>query len=423
MNKIVAMFPGQASQFVGMGKFWIENHESVRQRFAEASEILGFDLAALCLGGPALQLNQTENTQVALLTSSVAMFEVFQKETGIKLDYLAGHSIGELSALTAAGVFQFADGVRIARARGEAMSSCNAGGTASMSAVTRIKGELVETVVAALDGAGHDVQVANYNSPTQTILSGSKAGLALAGEQLEALGARVVALNVSGPFHSRYMADASEALANVLQSVTLGTMAIPVMNGQEGRLYTAQDDVKAALVSQLTAPVRWTSVLDQLSAQGVRNWLEMGPGTVLKKLVLQTVPEASAFTYDQEADRADWVAQEAKIRESILQAPNAVGLCLGAAVSTRNLNWDEAAYQTGVVQPYKEIQALHEKIEQEKRLPETAEMVRAFALLKTIFQTKGTPLQDQAYRLQRIVKQSGTEELFPEHLEVVEGGR
>ncbi|TCP55918.1 [acyl-carrier-protein] S-malonyltransferase [Tumebacillus sp. BK434] len=423
MNKIVAMFPGQASQFVGMGKGWHEQHALVQQRFAEASEILGFDLTKLCFEGPALSLNQTENTQPALLALSVAMFEVFQQEHDVKIDYLAGHSIGELSALTAAGVFSFADGVRIARARGEAMASCNADGLASMSAVTHLKSDVVETVIGALAAAGQNVEIANYNSPTQTILSGSKTALAAAGQQLEAIGGRVVALNVSGPFHSRYMAAAAEALTRALASVELGQMRIPVMNGQIGRLYQAQDDIKAILVEQLTAPVRWTQVLAHLSDRGVRNWLEVGPGKVLKKLALQTISEASAFAYDLAEDRTAWTGQIEKIRESILLAPNAVGLCLGAAVSTRNTNWDEAAYQAGVVQPYKELQTLHDGIAQGKRLPERAEIEQAFTLLKTIFATKGVSPQDQAFRLQRIVNLSGTEELFPEHLAVAEEGR
>lgn len=423
MNKIVAMFPGQASQFVGMGKFWHEKHESVRQRFEEASEILGFDLAALCFNGPALELNKTENTQPALLVLSVAQFEVFQKEEGATLDYLAGHSIGELSALTASGVFRFEDAVRIARVRGEAMASCNEGGTASMSAVTHLSGEITESVIKELDPEEKRVQIANYNSPTQTVLSGTKEGLEAAAEQLKAMGAKVIPLNVSGPFHSRFMGEAGKALANVLAPITLGSMTLPVMCGEEGRLYTREDDIKAALVNQLTAPVRWTRVLSQLSAHGVKTWIEIGPGSVLKKLTLNTIPEANVFAYDKEEERESLQAELESIRQEKLNVPNLIGLCLGAAVATRNTNWDEAAYQKGVVEPYKEIQALHERIQQENRAPEKKEMDQALALLTTIFQTKGVPSEEQVIRFNRIVRLTGTEELFPEHLGVAGVGR
>ncbi|WP_025847257.1 ACP S-malonyltransferase [Paenibacillus ehimensis] len=414
MSKIAVMFPGQASQYVGMGKAWYDRYASVRARFAEASEVLGFDLADLCFHGSAAQLNQTENTQPALLTLSVAMFEAIRRQEGLRPSYLAGHSIGELSALTAAGVIGFADAVRLARIRGQAMAACAEASGGGMTAVTGITGAEVAAVLTGLDPAGVSVQVANYNSPKQTVLSGSAEGLRLAGERVAALGlgAKVIPLNVSGPFHSRFMAGAAEALREALEPVRLGAMNVPVVSCLNGRVYVPDDDIKASLVAQVTEPVRWTSVLSRLSEEGVGQWLEVGPKDVLKKLALQAFPDTEVFAYDDEADR------EQRSR-AVLGKPNLVGLCMGAAVCTRNTNWDEAAYERGVIKPYQELQALYESAEKEGRVPAHEEMIRALSLLGVIFRTKGTPEEERKQRFKHILAASGTEELFPDYAGLV----
>ncbi|WP_054948750.1 ACP S-malonyltransferase [Numidum massiliense] len=412
MNKTVFMFPGQGSQYVGMGKYWYDRYESVRRRFDEASEQLRLDLVDLCFNGPATRLNQTENTQPALLTLSVAMFETIREEAGIQPDYLAGHSIGELSALTAAGVFRFRDAVRLARARGEAMAACDAGVGAGMVAITNFKAADIEAVLTELDPGGYEVQIANYNSPVQSVLSGSKDGLEMAGEKLRELGANVIPLNVSGPFHSRFMVGASEALATALEDITVGEMSIPVICGHKGRLYAKNDDIKIALVNQLTAAVRWTDVLSTLSNEDVEKWIEVGPKDVLKNLALKTLPGVEVYAYDNDDDREVLTS----LRESKDQLPNLFGLCLGAAVCTRNTNWDETAYRQGVIEPYQKIQALYEQVEKEERVVSKEDMSYALSLLDIIFETKGTPTAERRRRFRHILETTQTTELFPQYV-------
>lgn len=411
------MFPGQASQYVGMGRYWFNQYEIVRQRMREASEIIGFDLSDLCFNGPAKELRQTENTQVALLTVGVAIFEALKENEGIIPSYIAGHSIGELSALTASGVFSFVDGVKLARIRGKAMASCDTGTSSGMYAVTKIKSSLVEALINEMDPKGEGVQVANYNSPTQTVLSGTIESLKVVGKQLSALGASVIPLNVSGPFHSRFMGSAAESLEDALELIEIGTMDIPVICGHEGRFYTEQDDIKQALVAQLTAPVRWTTVLSQLDKESVDHWLEIGPGTVLKNLTHQMLPGVEIASLD-EVDNYEKQLKLLDILREEKDRPNLIGLCLGAAVSTRNTNWDNSSYEQGVVKPYKQIQGIYEKVDAEKRLPEKEEMSLALSLLKEIFVTKGTSNQEQKQRIQHIIKSTGTESIFPEYISV-----
>lgn len=418
MSKVVVMFPGQASQYVGMGKSLYESNESVRQRFQEASEVLGYDLGDLCFNGPAQKLTQTEHTQPAILVLSVGMFEVAREE-GLQPHFLAGHSLGELSALTAAGVLKFTDAVKLSSIRGKAMAASSAGIKAGMSAVTKIEADRIEPVIVQLQEEGHAIQIANYNAPTQTVLSGSTEGLRIASERLSAIGAKVIPLNVSGPFHSSFMAGAVDTMATALESIKLGEMAIPVMNGLEGRLYTKDDDIKSALVTQLTGPVRWTTVLKRLYEEGAELWLEMGPKDILKKLTLQTLPDVKVYAYDEEGDRENIRKELDEIIQKKKQMPNLLGLCLGAAVCTRNTNWNEDAYQKGVVEPYKEIQSLYEMSEKEGYVSEN-QMKRALVLLRQIFTTKGTPKEEQLSRFTNILKLTDTDRLFSEFM-VLEG--
>lgn len=413
------MFPGQSSQYVGMGKSWYEQFDIVRERFEEASDALKMDMAKLCFEGPAKILNQTENTQAAIVTLSISMYEALQKELEIAPTYVVGHSIGEVSALTAAGVFKFEDAVRLARVRGLAMSSCSRSG-AGMSAVLNLDETIVETIITVAKSEGYRVEIANYNSPTQIVLSGSHEGLEVVGKQLKEMGARVIPLNVSGPFHSSYMANAKSDLSNFLTDISTDKMKIPVICGNEGRLYTDKDDVREILVRQLTEPVRWTKVMARLTELGVRNWLEVGPKEVLKNLVLKTYPSAKAYSYDIAEDQEKIRELKRDDVESEV-TPNMIGLCLGAAVATRNKNWDESAYQQGVVIPYKKMEALYRKIESEERKPNKEEAIEALDYLKQIFETKGTPKEEQQVRIQHILNKSKSVHFFHEYEESIMG--
>lgn len=414
MLNTVLMFPGQASQYVGMGKDWYEKYESVRRRFEQASDILHQDMKKLCFEGPTGQLVLTENTQVALVTTSVAMFDVIVSELGIVPSYLAGHSIGEISALTAAGVLSFEDAIRLAKIRGEAMATCNVDEKAGMVAVTQIHIDELQRILQEIGYQDYSVDIANYNAPMQTILSGDNEGLKKIGELLEPYNARVIPLNVAGPFHSRYMAPAKEKVVGVLESIPLRNMNIPVICGHKGRLYNASDNIKDMIVEQLTSSIRWTQVVEVLKYLGVERWIEVGPNEVLKKLVQQSLPEAFVLSYDEKDKNSIFNNDKVQNNEKKL---NPIGLCLGAAVSTRNTNWNEEEYEQGVIKPYHEIQDLYKKIEAEKRQPSLEEIESSMKLLQKIFDTKGVPVKEQAVKYQKILKNVEFEELRVKFLE------
>ncbi len=282
--KNALVFPGQGSQFVGMARDLFDAHESVRELYAEAAEILCFDLAALCFNGPEEALKQTDRTQPAIFVHSVALTR-FALENGLLPAMVAGHSLGEYSALCAAGAFTFADGLRLVKVRGELMQKAGEISPGTMAAVMGLDAETLRDICDTANKSGV-VTVANFNSPAQIVISGSLVGvekaMALAGEK----GARkVVPLVVGGAFHSPLMEFAVEGLSSALETVRIVDANIPVFSNVTAEAVTAAADIKKLLVQQLISPVRWVESVENMIAAGAGCFYEIGPGSVLTGLM------------------------------------------------------------------------------------------------------------------------------------------
>ncbi len=275
------LFPGQASQFVGMGADLRERHPMVRETFEEADGILGFDLSRVCFEGPMERLSQTEITQPAVYVHSVAVARLLA-ERGLRPDAVAGHSLGEYSALTAAGVIDFPEGLSLVRERGRLMQAAGGERPGKMAAVIGLE----DDVAAGLcEEIGAEVVPANYNSPGQVVLSGESGAVERAMAAAEAAGARrVVELPVSGAFHSPLMASAAEGLAPRLAATRFRPPSVPVVTNVTAAPETDPRALRRLLFEQMTAPVRWTESVRALSAMGVERAYEVGPGSVLKGL-------------------------------------------------------------------------------------------------------------------------------------------
>ncbi len=398
MKQIAVLFSGQGSQYAGMGKQLHDRHDGVKKLFAYASDILGMDMARLCFEAKIDELSRTENTQPALLLCSVAAYRSFRSVTGLTPAYLAGHSLGELSALVCAGALSFEDGLQLARLRGLAMSRCSVAGGMGMSAVTKVDRSVVEELLPTIDGFGSEIVAANFNAPSQVVLSGTLAGLERAGESLKKLGANIIPLKVSGPFHSPYMRHAAEELAAGLAAVTINPCQIPVVANVTARPHGDGEAIVDALVRQLTSPVLWSDTLQYLQGQGVEVYIEAGPRDVLKRLVQSNIPDASAYAVDTQGDvESIQVALSADIR-SAKDWPGVVAKCMAIAVCTPNSNWNEAEYQQGVIEPYRELKALQDQLEQIMADPDSTQVKRALQLLSRIFTTKGTPPEEMRMR-------------------------
>jgi [acyl-carrier-protein] S-malonyltransferase len=281
--KLAFVFPGQGSQSVGMMSGWGDRAE-VRATFAEASDALGQDLWALVTDGPAELLNQTLNTQPAMLAADVAAWRVWQTAGGTTPALLAGHSLGEYAALVAAGALGFTDAVKLVRLRAEAMQAAVPEGVGAMAAILGLDDDAVRAVCADA-AAGEVVEAVNLNSPGQVVIAGNKAAVERAMALAKEKGAkRALPLPVSVPSHSSLMLLAAEKLLAHLQGVTIVTPNIPVLHNTDVQSHTEPAAIRAALAKQLHTPVRWVETVQALKAAGIERVIECGPGKVLAGL-------------------------------------------------------------------------------------------------------------------------------------------
>ncbi|EPA8651240.1 TPA: ACP S-malonyltransferase [Photobacterium damselae] len=284
MSKFAIVFPGQGSQAVGMLAELAEQFPIVQATFAEASEVLGYDLWALVQNGPAEDLNQTHRTQPALLTASVAIWRVWQEKGGEQPTVLAGHSLGEYSALVCAGVIDFKEAVKLVELRGQLMQEAVPAGVGAMSAIIGLDNDAIAKACA--DAAEDQVcSPVNFNSPGQVVIAGNKEAVDRANALCKEAGAkRALLLPVSVPSHCELMKPAADKLAVALENMTFNTPTIPVINNADVATETDPAAIKLALVKQLYGPVRWTESVERMAAEGIEELLEMGPGKVLTGL-------------------------------------------------------------------------------------------------------------------------------------------
>lgn len=278
------LFPGQGSQHVGMGRELAAEHAVARRTMAEADAALGFALSRLCFDGPEAELTRTEHCQPAILAVSVALWRTLGAEQDPVPQWLAGHSLGEYSALVVAGALDFADALRLVRLRGRLMQAAVPEGVGAMAAIVGLDDAVVADLCAAAAG-DEVVSPANYNGAGQVVIAGHRAAVGRAVEAARAAGGRAIPLNVSAPFHCALMAPVAAELATALAAVTITPLAVPVVTNVEAAVNADAARVRDLLVAQVTAPVRWSQSMLTLQSLGCRRALEIGPGQVLTKIV------------------------------------------------------------------------------------------------------------------------------------------
>lgn len=306
MAALAFVFPGQGSQSVGMLDAW-GGHRAVRDTLAEASEALGQDVASLISAGPKELLDLTSNTQPVMLAAGVACYRAWLSETGRQPDVMAGHSLGEYSALVAAGAISLAEAMPLVRFRAQAMQDAVPIGDGAMAAVIGLDADAVRARCAeAAAAVGEAVEAANYNDPKQTVISGQTSAVNKACDLLKAAGAkRVMMLSVSAPFHSSLMRPAAEALKERLHTVTIRSPSIPVLNNIDVKVEIDPEAIRDALYRQAFGPVRWVETVRALKARGVSHVFECGPGRVLTKLVQRIDEDLDAQCIFDPASLAD----------------------------------------------------------------------------------------------------------------------
>jgi len=297
MSKLAFVFPGQGSQEVGMGKDLIKNYKEAIELFDEANIALkdeGFDLKKLCLEGSKEELTKTINAQPAVLVISIILYKLLQKNN-INPDVVAGHSLGEYSALVVASSIEFKEAIRLVRKRGQYMQTATPFGTGSMAAIISLQKDKVEELIKKVSKFG-TIEVANYNSPYQIVVSGKNKvieKLLVLGEEEEEI--NIIPLKVSAPFHSSLMRKAKENLASYIKNVNIQDPQIPVICNVTADYVKTKEEIKNALIEQVTHPIKWVEIIKKMNSEGINYFIEVGPGDVLKKLIKQILPKAKVY--------------------------------------------------------------------------------------------------------------------------------
>lgn len=302
--KIAYVFPGQGSQYVGMAKEFIENFKESKEVFELASSALGYDLAQLCMHGPTERLNLTENTQPAILAASIAILQPLERR-GITAQAAAGHSLGEFTAITAAGGLALKDAVALVKKRGRYMQEAVPAGAGLMAAILGMERADVEKT--CLEAAKNGIVApANYNSPGQIVIAGEKAAVEKAMELAKAAGAKkTVPLAVSVPSHCAMMQPAGVRLAQDLERIALNDLRIPIVNNADAKFLRTAGELRPSLIRQISSPLLWEDSIKALAAAGFDTFMEIGPGKVLSGLVKRIAKDAKVLNVEDQKSMAD----------------------------------------------------------------------------------------------------------------------
>ncbi len=305
VKKIAFLFPGQGSQAVGMGKDIYENYAEAKSIYDTADEVLGKSITKLCFEGPEEDLKQTVNTQPCIVTTSIAMMEALRSELNIVPEYTAGHSLGEYCAMFTAGVMSLETTLKLIQKRADLMGATKGG---SMAAVLNASEEVLKAGLEEGNKVGY-VDVANYNSPAQVVITGDSEAVKTAGDYILANGARrVVPLAVSGAFHSKFMQEAGNIFAEFIEDADLNDSSIPVITNVDAELTTTAEEFRAKMPKQIYSSVHWTQTIQKMVEEGVDTFIEIGPGKVLAGLNKKIVPEATVYNVFDKASLENTVS-------------------------------------------------------------------------------------------------------------------
>lgn len=438
MDKIAFVFPGQGSQYPGMGEVLYDNFPLARQIFDAAGEVGGVDVKHLCLYEDMDLLTQTQYTQPALFTVSYAMFQILMQE-GIEPSYLGGHSLGEITALACAGAVDFRDAVNLVKARGRFMQKAAERCQGKMIAVRGTGIDDIWEICRICSTDGEVAVVSNYNSPDQIVISGNTRPVMSAGEMIQKRGGTFTELKVSAPFHSPLMEEAADEFRQELANYQFHDLKFPVISNVTAKPYAGREQIRELLSNHIERPVLWKDTMDYFIDHGTTCILELGPKNVLCNLFKKYVPGIRAYSYDKEEDlthidrlvteitgkkpkrlevqtRIEDVMNQCiervlspgvKEKSCLSENATAISLCLAHAICAPNSNLSESEYKNGVLQPYRQIKKQYSVIEKEKRQPDRDELVDSFHMLFKVFQTKKVSKREQEKRFISICEKLG----------------
>lgn len=398
------VFSGQGSQYVGMGQKLYNEEKIVKEIFEEASDVLHLDMKHLCFESDNETLKLTENTQPALVTCEYAMFKIFEKKFGYHPECLAGHSLGEITALACAGAISFVDAISIARSRGNFMQNAVESGVGSMAAISKVEQSIVEELCIKYQGENDYVAIANENSKFQTVISGYTETVDKVCKDALKYNAAVNKLNVSTPFHCKLMQSAADKMHDELLKYNFQSLQIPVFSNVNASYYQSEKEIGDMLTKQITSKVMWSTIMSKMVEYKIDTIIEIGPKSVLRNLAKKEGIFAEYYSFD---DNKDYIELENKKKENRITF---LIRCLAIAICTKNRNWNNEEYQNGVVIPYQKVNSMLQKIEEDNENPTDEQMQMAADMLKSTFQTKQVTEEEKMARFKQISNE--TEDKF-----------
>lgn len=384
MLQVGLIFPGQGSQYVGMGKWLLENYSEARPIFEEANEQLNFDIKTLCMEGSLVELSQTKNAQPAILIVSTIAHHFYMSEFGIKPKFVAGHSLGEYSALVAAGALEFKSALQIVRQRGLIMEEASSGKVGSMFSVTGVEKERIEQLCEKISTVHAPVNIACYNTSKQYVVSTHRHSAPKLLDVLERNHVSYMPLNVSGPFHSPLMHGAADKLSTILSQFSFRNWHTPIISNVTGRPYHSSNKIKNGLLLQMTSPVMWESSIRFMFERKVDVLIELGPQSVLKKMTKDIPVQLDAYAFDNYQD----LSRFQNGRMPLYRSTVFINLCLAIVVSTPNNNKSQNKYEVDVLCRIRKLKQMNEELQESGTFLTPEQMREAYRLVYYILQTK-----------------------------------
>ncbi|MBE6052209.1 MAG: ACP S-malonyltransferase [Clostridium sp.] len=407
MKDVVLLFSGQGSQYVGMGKNIYDKYSIVKDIFEEASDTLNIDMKKLCFEGDLEKLSLTSNTQTAILTVSYAMFKVLTNEYGINPVYMAGHSLGEISAITCANAINFKDGLKIVKRRGELMQRASAE-KSSMAAIIGVESKEVENVIDEIKNKGRIINIACYNSTLQNVISGEDEAVREAINKLETIAKKVSHLKVSGAFHTQLMAPVADEFEEELNKYKYNEFSIPVISNVNAKEYESSLEIVSNLKNQLTNPVLWTDIMKAIINKDSDYIIELGPKNTLSKLFKRYSNMSNIYAFDNKAD-LNKIDRNIGLKKDI--DFNLVKSILVAASCTENNNFQNEKYSENVILPIKKIKNIYIALKETKREVTVEDLDKAVEALFLVLENKSVGNFEKKEILSELLKQTRYEEI------------